>query len=178
MTAPPGWDGLLDPDEKILWQGHPDRHFRLRKRNIALSVFGLFFLGSSFFMIIMAPGMSGPANMPLFILLFELPFLAAGLYMVFGVHFFDTWKRAHTVYTLTNKHAFIATDTTGKKLKSYPIDAQTPITFKPGPPDSVFFATELRARNRTSSTVPVGFELISDGQKVYKLIREVQAGTA
>ena len=39
----PGWEGILDKDETILWQGRPDGRFHVGGKGIAGGVFGLFF---------------------------------------------------------------------------------------------------------------------------------------
>jgi len=181
MTAS-GWDGILDADEKILWQGQPDGRFRLRPKNIAVSVFGIFFLGGSMFWVVMAQSavpQAGGAN--LLFLLFSLPFILIGLYMVIGIHWFDALGRRKTHYTLTSKRTFIATEFLGKRLKSYPIDADTALDFRPAKADrsgSIFFATEIRRRKNGTYRQAIGFELIPDADKVYQLIRGVQKDRA
>ena len=84
---PPGWEGLLDDDEEILWQGRPSGGVVVRGSDIFESVFGLFFAGFAIFWISMASSMGAPRNAPgIFQLfpLFGLPFLAVGLHMVCG----------------------------------------------------------------------------------------------
>jgi len=179
MTSASGWDGILDPDEKILWQGQPDGKFRLRGKNIVLSLFGIVFLGSSVIFLVMAaasaPAQGGPAG--LMFVLFGLPFVLVGLYLVFGIHWADMAGRRKTHYTLTNKHAFIATAFLVKRLKSYPINADTVLELRPGSPGSVIFAEEIVRSSNSSTRRAIGFELIPDAQKVYALMRDVQDGT-
>ncbi len=171
-----GWEGLLDDDENIVWQGQPDGKFRLRGKNIVISVFGLFFLVFSLFWTVMAASAGQmPVGMRLLFPLFGLPFVLVGLYLVVGIHWFDALGRRKTHYTLTNKRAFIATQMFGKRLKSYPIDEDTVLDLRPGPPDSLFFAEEVRRRKNGTFRVPVGFELIPNGHAVYQLFRKAQA---
>ncbi len=169
-----GWDGILEADEKIVWQGQPDGAFRLRGKNIAISVFGLFFLGFSLFWTIMA-GVGSGQFMPSFV---GLLFVFVGLFLVVGIHWLDAAARRKTHYTLTTRHAFIATDFLGKRLKSYPIDGDTVLDFRPGTPGSLFFAKELRRGKNGTYRIPVGFELIPDAEGVYRKFRDVQAGLA
>lgn len=180
MTAASGWDGLLDPDEKIVWQGQPDAKFRLRGRNIALSLFGIVFLGSSLaFMVVAVASTSAQGGpMGLMFLLFGLPFVLVGLYLVVGIHWADMAGRRKTHYTLTNKHAFIATALFVKRLKSYPIGADTALELRPGSPGSVMFAEEIVRNNNSTTRRAIGFELIPDAQEVYALMRDVQDGAA
>jgi len=174
-----GWENILDTDEKILWQGQPDGRFRLRGKNIALSIFGLFFLGFSLFWITMAStATSATGGAGLMFPLFGLPFVLIGLYLVIGIHWFDALGRRKTHYTLTDKRAFIATGFLGKRLKSYPIDGDTVLELRPGTPGSVFFAKEIRRGKNGTYRIPIGFELIPDAEKVYQIFRTVQKSTA
>ena len=59
MTAPAGWEGILDTGETILWQGRPDGKIVLRPANTATFVFGLAFAGFALFWMIMASTAGG-----------------------------------------------------------------------------------------------------------------------
>jgi hypothetical protein len=169
-----GWDAILDTDEKILWQGRPDPAFHIDFGKALEMVFGLFFWGFSIFWISMAAAMAGPFA------LFGLPFFGIGFYMVIGQHFWKTYLRRHTWYTLTNKRAFIATDlpVKGKSLKSWPVSANTPVDLTRGPPDTITFARETRRGNNSNYTVDIGFERIHNGADVYRLMRNIKKGNA
>ena len=54
-----GWDGILDKDEQVIWQGRPDGRIVVRIGNIAGFAFGLFFAGFALFWMIMASRPSG-----------------------------------------------------------------------------------------------------------------------
>ena len=173
---PPGWEGLLDDDEEILWQGRPWGGVVVRGSDIFESVFGLFFAGFAIFWISMASSMGVPRNAPgIFQLfpLFGLPFLAVGLHMVVGKYFWRAFVRRHTNYTLTNKRGFIATDVFGnRKLKSYGLGEGLEQSAQG---DTLWFASELRRRHSKHGSrtyrKKIGFELIEDGAKVMGLAR-------
>ena len=176
---PEGWAPYLDRGEKLLWEGAPAGGLKFKISDIFQSFFGLFFLGFSIFWIVMASSMSsnfdrGPgALFPLF----GLPFVAVGAYLVFGRFFWKAWVRSKTRYALTDKRAIIATNTFSRKLQSYPIGPGTRIDYEPGEQATLWFAEEERRGNKGRRyTVKHGFEYISGGDEVYRLMRRVQEG--
>lgn len=175
MTAAPGWEGILDAGERILWQGRPDGGFRFKPGNIATFVFGLLFAGFAVFWMVMASAAGGGFWM------FGLIHFAVGIGLSFGAIFWGTYRRNRTWYTLSDRRAFIATDLPfrGKQLKSFPIDADTVLDYRQGRLAALYFASETRRGNKGRRyTVPVGFERLSDGDEVYRLIRDIQKGAA
>lgn len=174
MTTPAGWDGILDSDERILWQGRPDQAFHTKPGNLFQVVFGMFFTGFALFWISKASEMNSGFSA------FGLIFVAAGVYMVFNAILGETLKRRQTHYTLTNRRAFIARNSPfkGKSLKSYPIEPDTVVEFQAGPPDTIIFASEThRSDKGRTYTVPIGFERIEGGTEVLRHIRAIQTKT-
>ncbi|MBS8228384.1 aspartate carbamoyltransferase catalytic subunit [Vannielia litorea] len=177
---PPGWGGLLDEDEEILWQGRPSAAVVVRASDLPESLFGLFFAGFAIFWISMASSMSPGRNAPgifHFFPLFGLPFLAIGLYMVFGKFFWRAYQRRHTNYTLTNKRGFIATEVMGqRKLKSYALTDTLELE-QSAQGDTLWFASATYTRRNKNGfkrtySKRIGFELIEDGAKVMGLARK------
>ena len=173
MSVPTGWEGILDPGERILWQGRPDGSVTLRPGNIMLLVFGLFFAGFALFWMILAAQAGG------FFWMFGLLHFSVGLGIIFAALFWGAYLRRRSWYTLTNRRALIARDLPllGKKLKSWPITADSVLELIQGPPDTLNFAQKTKRSKNGSYQVPVGFERIEDGRKVYRLMRNVQKGT-
>lgn len=190
LSAPPpapvpaGWDGILDADERILWQGQPVRGVDWAALVDPRTAFGLFFAGFALFWTVTARQMPGTgAVFPVF----GLPFLLVGLHMAFGRVIWEAHLRARTHYTLTDRHAFIATSTLGKRrLDRFALDAQTPLVLEIGPPGSVYFGeSAIRhsvsgagRQGRTRSFTERrrhGFERIADARAVYQLLREATA---
>lgn len=171
MTAPAGWEGLLDEGETILWQGRPDAGVTIRPGNVMLLLFGLIFAGFALFWMVMAAQAGGGFWM------FGLIHFSVGLGIVFAALFWAPFRRRGTWYTLTDRRAFIATDLPlmGKRLKSYPIDADSMLELADGPLATVNFAQELKRGKNGHYRVPVGFERIADGKTVYRLMREIQS---
>ena len=179
-----GWGPYLDPGERLLWEGAPASKVSFEAIDPKQTVFGLVFAGFAIFWMLMAWGISGgfsasgPGSVVTMIFpLFGLPFLAVGLYLAFGKLFWSAFTRGKTRYALTDRRAFIATSARGRQLKSYPIDADTQLDYRPGAKASIYFATEERkAAKGTTYTTLVGFQFIPNGDEVYRLIRQIQEG--
>ncbi|MGI9395639.1 MAG: aspartate carbamoyltransferase catalytic subunit [Boseongicola sp.] len=174
MNDQSGWEGILDEDERILWQGRPDGHIALIASHYPLMAFGTIFAGFALFWMIMA-GLSGG-----YFWMFGLIHFLIGAALVVGPPLFSAFRRRRTWYTLTDRRAFIATDLplTGRNFKSYPIDEDARLDFVDGDPSSVHFAEAVRRGKNRTYRIPVGFERIEDGREVYRLIRKVQSGEA
>jgi len=174
MNASDGWKGILEDDEKILWQGRPLRSFRPRITQLPTFLFGSAFAGFALFWMIMAAAASDRFWM------FGLIHFVVGLGVALGPIVLDHLLRKNTWYTLTNRRAFIATDMpmAGRKLKSYPINRSTLLTLQDGDPPSVYFAEEYRTTKNGSRRMEIGFEAIPDGRDVMELMRSVQKGVA
>lgn len=174
-TAPAGWEGILDEDEQIVWQGRPDPAFHVGFGSLFIALFGLVFAGFAVFWMVMASQAGGGFWM------FGLIHFSIGAALVFNAVFGETIRRRGTWYTLTTRRAFIATNLPfkGKKLKNYAITGMTPLVFFAGPLATIHFAKEVRRGSKGNRfTVPVGFERIEDGETVYKAFRKVQEGSA
>ncbi|TBX19589.1 hypothetical protein [Nioella sediminis] len=183
MSAPSdSWQGILAPDEAILWQGQPHTAINWRGLINPLTLMGVFFTGFSLFWIGMAYAMTANTSVPFpfsFFPLFGLPFLAVGLWMLGGRLLLDAWLRGRTWYTLTNQTAFIARNAFGRKtLESWPIEDMDRIVWEDGTPGSVIFhmkhgAMPVSGRNGTRIRF-LGFHQIDDSQHVYGLMRRAR----
>ena len=168
------WEGILDADERVIWQGAPVDRLRIGWDKPIEPFFFLFFTGFSIFWMVGASQAGG------FFWMFGLLFFGIGIYNLVLIHFWKAYERRNTHYTLTNKRAFIATQGgfKGKRLNSYPISDTTPVSFSDGPLATIHFASRTAYGGRSRSTRTIGFEDITDGRDVYALIRNVQDGTA
>lgn len=158
------------PGEEILWQGRPDASMQLGLSQIGAAAFGLVFAGFALFWMIMASMAGG------YFWTFGLIHFSVGVSMIFGAFLYPPWRRRHTWYTLTSRRAFIATDMplSGRKLKSWPIDGDTPLSYVAGRRATVTFATEFKQSKNGTRKIPVGFERIEDGDRVYRLITGIR----
>ncbi len=171
---PEEWQGILDADETILWQGSPVAGVTFKAEQGVMGVLiGFFFMGFSLFWMSMASQAPGPFWM------FGLIFFAIGFYNSIGCHFWHAYLRSQTFYTLTSKRAFIAKDVPlkGRTLKSYPITDTSVLEFDGGDPATINFASEERKGTKGSRySVDIGFERIRDGRTVMGLFRSIQTG--
>lgn len=169
-----GWDGILDDDETILWQGRPDGSLQFDFSEPKKLAIGAFFVSFSLIW------MWGALQAGGFFWIFGLLFFGNGLFNSVGVHFWKAYVRQNTYYTLTNKRAFIATDLLGKKgLRSYPIEDDTQLEFQDGNTQTILFATITKhSKKGKPHTTLIGFEKILDGRNVYDLMRGLQKDQA
>ncbi|WP_457646085.1 aspartate carbamoyltransferase catalytic subunit [Profundibacter sp.] len=170
MTAPAGWEDIFEADEKIVWQGVPDGGIHIGRRNIPMMAFGGVFAGFALIWMI------GAASAGSGFWMFGLIHFTIGLLLALAPIFWGPYRRRHTWYTLTNKHAYIATDLPilGRSLKSYPITQDMPLELEKTDKPSVYFAEEWKKRKNGSYLHKIGFERIPDGLKVYGLLRDIQ----
>ncbi len=173
MSIPSEWQGILDDDEDILWQGQPDGTLRLDMSQPMGIAMGVFFMGFSVFW------MNGASKAGGIFWMFGLLFFGIGFFNAIGVHFWKAYLRRTTYYTLTNKRALIATQTFGKRvLKSYPITKSTLIEWEDADPATIIFARETRGSGKNSYEAKIGFEYIQDDKKVVTMLRKIQKEAA
>ena len=185
-----GADGLLAPDEELLWQGQPQARIIWRDALSVRTVIGLVFFGFALFWINGARTQT-PAGAPdVFQLLFPLlgvPFVLIGLWLALGRLIWDAALRAGTHYTLTNRNAFISLHMFGRRsLESWPLDEIERVTLVDRHPGSVLFEVSADLRRERAQPMPVkpplatrrpslGFREITDPRRVYTLIQENQS---
>lgn len=167
MTNDP-WSGLLDPGERILWQGQPDSRIDLRGlRPMALIVGGIFCtvgLGIAGTGLVRVAGGAAQGLIPA---LFGLIFTALGVRAALGEVLIDAVTRSNTWYTLTDRRMLVAWSLFGRKrLTAEPLTPDTVLIYEEGPPGSVLISGRSKA----------GFRRIDEARQVYDLARRVQRG--
>jgi len=168
---PPEWQGILDEDEVILWQGRPEHRVKFEFRSAFEPLFFTFFTGFSIFWMAMASLAGG------FFWMFGLIFFVVGSYNLIGQHFWKAHLRRATFYTITDRRAFIATNPAfGKRtLDSYPITPDTNLRIQDEKGlTSIFFSRETVQTGRSAQMQEIGFELLADGRDVYSKMRQLQ----
>lgn len=176
MAKRDGWAGILDPDENILWQGRPVPGFTLTPMSIVKLLSGAIFAGFALFWIIMA-STSISGGLGWFFGVFGLPFLFIGLGIMASGTIWPPYRQKHTWYSLTHKRAFIATDLplVGRQLKSYPMREDDLLELVDGPLQSVYFTSETATSEGRDYAVKIGFERLTDGREVYRMLRDIRA---
>lgn len=92
----------LRPGERILWQGAPDPTVLFTRQDLYLVPFTLLWAGFAFTWEIAALTSGDPAFAA-----FGVPFVAIGLYIVFGRFYVKRRQQRQTVYAVTSERALI-----------------------------------------------------------------------
>lgn len=173
-TIPAGWQGFLDPGERIVWQGRPGTGLDFSRETLLQAAFGLPLLVFGLIWFAMTRDAAADGWLGRLFPLIGLGMIAAGIWQTVGSFAWDAWLRRHMWYTLTDRRAFIATDTLGRRnLKSWPIDVETLLDYDGSLPGTIWFAEEFRAGPGPGRR-QVGFRLLPDARQVHELMRQVQ----
>ena len=86
-------------DEYILWKGKPERGHLVNGGDVFVIPFSIVWCGFALFWEMTAISSGAPT----FFALFGLPFIAVGLYLVFGRFIHTAYMRKRTAYVITNK---------------------------------------------------------------------------
>lgn len=180
---------ILDSGERLLWSGQPRRGLRLSSQDIFLIPFSLLWGGFAIFWEVSAIAMTAKAGPVGYVFpLFGLPFVFAGLYLIFGRFFVDAYLRERTFYGVTNERIIIVSGFFSRQIKSLQLrtltdvsltergDRTGTITFGPTSPFNSFFGgSSWPGRSRVSSP---SFDTIATAKDVYDVIRGAQKATA
>ena len=90
---------ILRDDERVLWEGMPAQGIRLNPEDAFMIPFSLVWCGFAIFWELSTFAMGAPT----FFSLWGIPFVAAGLYFVFGRFLHAAWKAKHTGYAVTSQ---------------------------------------------------------------------------
>lgn len=168
----------LSMDERIVWSDIPKQGIMLRGPDAIMIPFSIMWCGFAIFWEIAVL----TTEAPFFFKLWGIPFVLVGLHLVFGRFFFDSKKRAGTIYGLTNTRAIIISSVFSKKVTSINLknlselnvkveaDGSGTITLGATNPMQAFNATGIPG----SRQVTPAFEGIKDVQKVKQLIYQYQ----
>jgi len=178
--------GELDSNERLLWSGRPIQGIVFRGSDAFMIPFSLLWGGFAIFWEFMA--LSIPSKeaglVGLIFPIFGIPFVLAGLYMIFGRFIVDAKKRAKTYYGLTDQRIIILSGLFGRKIKSLNIktlsdisltekaDGKGTILFGQDNPRSSWFGGGWFPGMSGSQTPR--FEMIEDAKLIYNRIRNAQ----
>ncbi|WP_299412743.1 hypothetical protein [uncultured Sulfitobacter sp.] len=164
------WDGILNEDEEILWQGTPAHGFALAQPDIPALIYGLCCLAFSVFWIMMV------SDAGRFTWLDLVP-LGIGIAFTCYSVLRDTVARRYSFYTLTNQRAIVGTSYpwSFKRLMITKVTSRTPIHLQRG--HTVVFGVP-----KYSSLYPLPlrrpqFTRIDDAENVLSLMQEIQKDT-
>lgn len=110
------------PGESVLWKGHPEKGRLFTGTDFFVIPFSVFWLGFALFWELAAIDSGIP-----FMMLWGLPFISIGVYLLFGRFIHKAYLRTRTFYVITNKKLIIKR---GKRLTMYTAKDLPPATLQ------------------------------------------------
>ncbi|MGA8005696.1 MAG: hypothetical protein WCA17_06325 [Burkholderiales bacterium] len=171
----------MGPRETLIWSGQPKQGVIFRASEWLMMPFSLLWGGFAFFWEWQVIHSDAPA----FFVLWGIPFVLIGLYLIFGRFFVETKQRERTIYGVTNERILIISGLIGRKVKSLSLrtlsdlslterrNGEGLISFGGGAPFASWFGGFAPWPGMESYMGP-RFELIPNARNVYDIIREAQ----
>jgi hypothetical protein len=166
----------MQPDETILWTGHPDPSRWLSSNDLILVPFSLLWGGFAIFWFV------GASSVDAVFSLFGVPFVLIGQYFIWGRFFYKRWDRGRMLYGLTNQRALILHGSSMQSMfvqqlssvnQSMRADGSGTLDFGGLAPGYAFWANsgmDFFMRGRTS----FAFYDIPDVAQVYRLVSDAR----
>lgn len=172
----------LASGEQLQWWGRPRQGLVLRASDALRIPFSLLWCGFAIFWewnVVTLP------SAPAFFMLWGIPFVGIGVYMVVGRFFVDARQRSVTRYALTNERVLIVSGLLSRRLKSLALknlpaieltvsDTQGAGTISFGSQAPLAFRTMGSLSWMSAERQSPQFELIPDAKAVYARIRAAQ----
>lgn len=167
-----GWENILRPDERILWQGKPDARIKWDFKQMPTAIFGLIFAGFALFW--MTEAYEAGAFW-----MFGLIHFFAGLGIGLGPILMAPFLATRTWYSLSNQRAFIATNMplAGKELYAVEITPTLGLDFDGDDPGNIRFRDTAKSLTGARQDSTPRFSELPDAPQVFRLIRDIQRGT-
>lgn len=127
-------DKVLDHDEKTLWEGGPSFWPFFFGRSLALTIFGIFWMG--FLLIFFIASSSVPGSFKYVI--FLTPHFWIGLLMFFGPTIYSALVFKHTYYAITDKRVVLQKGWIGRDFEIIDFDQITNAEVNVGVFDKLF----------------------------------------
>ncbi len=171
----------LNPGERMIWSGQPQKGLMLRPSDALMIPFSLFWGGFAIFWEFSVLSASGS----FFFALWGVPFVLVGLYMIFGRFFLDSAKRSKTFYALTNERVIIISGLFNqntmtldiKKLPEMNISTKNngkgTIIFGPSHPMAWMYSGSVFPTMGRYNIAP-SFDMIDDAKTVFQHIKRLQ----
>lgn len=170
----------LLPDEKLLWTGTPKKGILFRPSDVFMIPFSILWGGFAIFW----ESSVITSDVPFFLALWGIPFVAAGLYITVGRFFYDKYNRDKTVYGVTDKRVIIKSGVFKKNFESFNIknlfnlsideksDGSGTIKLNSG--NATGFPQGISISGWPGSKQVPAFEFIPEVRSVYNLILKQQ----
>ncbi len=192
----------LASGENVIWSGQPDARVVFHREDIYLIPFSLLWGGFTLFWEATAAGVWGPAasragatsfGAPLFMLLWGIPFVLIGQFLIWGRFLYAAWKKKQIFYAVTNRRIIVVLDGRNRRVTSTYIDT-LPALIKEGAsgrPGTLKFAAPdpmtspmMSRRNGFQAWDPFAigstpvFRDIVDVDAVYRLVSDLREKAA
>lgn len=128
-TPPEDIRQQLSPNESTLWWGRPRQGLLLRGSDVLSIPFSLLWCG---FAIFWELSVLRSSNVPVFFVLWGVPFVAVGIYMVIGRFFVEARQRSNTFYAVTPERVLIVSGISGRKVQSLNLKTITDVSLSQG----------------------------------------------
>jgi len=174
----------LGPGERLLWSGQPRTGIRLTAGDAFHIPFSLFWAGFVCFWEYSVIQHGGPV----FFLLWGIPFVVMGLYLIAGRFFVDAYRRRRTFYGLTDSRILIASGFFTRAVTGLDLGklAQLEIRERSDGSGTISFGPYIGSMPEwmagswpgAGKQLPPRFEMIESARTVYNCIREAQRASA
>lgn len=174
----------LHTGEELLWEGQP-------RQGVVFHFVDWFFIPFSLFwcaVVFIWFAMAFASGAPLFIILFGIPFLLAGCYVLFGRFWFDAKNRGGTYYGITNQRIIIVSGGFRRSVNSIDINTLTGLSLTErsngsgvvmlGPQHPFAMGLNGTAWPGMTQMMTSSLHLAKDARYVYELIRELDRGSS
>jgi hypothetical protein len=174
---------ILSDGERLLWAGQPVQGVHVTTADALLIPFSVLWGGFAMFWEYEVVA----RHAPVFFMLWGLPFVGVGLYLIFGRFLVDAKLRANSYYGITNRRIVIVSGILNRTVKSVNLRTLSDVTMSErsnGSGTISFGANNVVSAWMASASwpglnggVPV-FELPENVTQVYNIIRQAQSAAA
>jgi hypothetical protein len=172
----------LNAGEQLLWSGRPAQGWRLRPSDAFLIPFSLMWGGFAIFWECSVIA----TKAPLLFKLWGIPFVAVGIYIIFGRFYTDAKQRARTFYGVTTDRVLIVSGVRTRAVQSLSLRTLTDVsmTEKADGSGTIMLGPNFGLGNfqmmgpwpGAGRMVLPAFQMIDGVKEVYGIIREAQRG--
>jgi len=177
----------LTPGESVLWTGRPSPKVIFHREDLYLVPFSFLWGGFAIFWEASAGGLFGHSRgVPsAFMLLWGIPFVVIGQYLIWGRFLYSAWKKKRTFYAVTNRRVIVVQHDWSRRIESAYVDG-LPVLARQNRSDGIGSLRFSQAENMWTKRRGWGawdpmamgsgpvFVDIEDADSVYRLISELR----